>query len=659
MDTFPPFGFAFDLGRAGSRRRRIGWWVIFGAPALLMATLLLTLRGTPAAQAASLDTFVNCGEANDNYLTIQDAVNNTAPGGVVHICPAPGGFYSESVDLALMNAGNSVGDITLIAENGPGTVLISPTVGAAIHISFTEFIADIALIGLNVTSGDSYGIDLYDYGATIISGTVLISDVVANGAGEGGIIVNATQAVTVVNTQANNNQEVGITLLAYGEPVTTAVTLDHVTANNNGDTGIYISTSGSVHITNTEANSNGVDCDGCYSGIEIWEGFPLPSSCPNPLHQVSLDQVTADDNSAFGVYIYVSGRDVRLNALQTNRNYFDGTAVEYGSPICYMGSLHLSNSVADENGLASLEPDSLDTQGEVGAEVFVPDPVGFRLTAIEEITVTNSSAAGNAAAGFCLYNEFGDIEIHDTHAENNGQDGIEFSPECRYYGQRAVAEGEPAPTEQGVEAATLSQSAIQIANTTVFSNGDNGIELEYSNEYESQITGVSEQQVNSQFLLSEQPLTITNVSALSNAENGILVSLEFHESLVSPATLDETAVLQYPPTTIASSLIQGNQQHGVRFRSRVFDYVAPDAQGIQVTQPFTPAAFVNGNIICQNIASGLSISDTVETVELLVVPEQEPLKVDAAGNWWGAASGPQHPDNPTGTGDAVIDSFNG
>lgn len=55
-------------------------------------------------------------------------------------------------------------------------------------------------------------------------------------------------------------------------------------------------------------------------------------------------------------------------------------------------------------------------------------------------------------------------------------------------------------------------------------------------------------------------------------------------------------------------------------------------------------AQVIGSMLCDN-AAGLRV--------LANVP------VDATGNWWGSTTGPQHPTNPSGTGNPVIDGANG
>jgi hypothetical protein len=53
-----------------------------------------------------------------------------------------------------------------------------------------------------------------------------------------------------------------------------------------------------------------------------------------------------------------------------------------------------------------------------------------------------------------------------------------------------------------------------------------------------------------------------------------------------------------------------------------------------------------GSIFCDNVLGGLQLTGNVVTV-------------DAPGNWWGNASGPNHPSNPGGIGDSVVDAANG
>ena len=73
--------------------------------------------------------------------------------------------------------------------------------------------------------------------------------------------------------------------------------------------------------------------------------------------------------------------------------------------------------------------------------------------------------------------------------------------------------------------------------------------------------------------------------------------------------------------------------------------------GNTITDNGTDGAFLldsweaTGNIICGNGESGVNLgSDSTANAE---------------GNWWGAATGPTHPSNPSGGGDAVLDGDNG
>jgi uncharacterized repeat protein (TIGR01451 family) len=373
---------------------------------------------------------------------------------------------------------------------------------------------------------------------------------------------------------------------------------------------------------------------------------------------IRLTNTVANDNTAFGADIFSNAREVIIDGSQFHRNGADGTSVGYGGNLCNNGVV-VTNSAADDNGAGGIRP------REVGASAFVPGAAGFRLTAPGSVTVSDASADRNQGPGFCLFSVSPDIAVGDSSAENNGQDGFELRGECLFFGDVGAAAEVPQAAPVVVAQNGSVAQGIEITNTTAFSNGDNGIELA--------VTGATDLavpigQVVAQQVAFSVPVALTNVSAVRNAANGVLVgigsSLFFDGAagLETAAAVPAVTPIVYPPTTIDSSLVISNRQSGVRFESQVLKYDGsqPPIQ-IQVTQPFTPASFVNGNIICANLVAGLSISDTVLSSQFPVPNLQVvPLNVDAQGNWWGDPLGPKHPDNPNGTagGNPVLDRFN-
>ena len=119
-------------------------------------------------------------------------------------------------------------------------------------------------------------------------------------------------------------------------------------------------------------------------------------------------------------------------------------------------------------------------------------------------------------------------------------------------------------------------------------------------------------------------MSITRVTARYNATDGVVVGF--------PIAL-----------TIQNSHIQGNGEDGI-------DLLDLASDGVHQ---------VNGSIICGNQDSGLRLQSFEQPRSSGDLALQDGPVVDAEGNWWGDASGPTHPDNPDGAGDAVIDSANG
>ena len=106
----------------------------------------------------------------------------------------------------------------------------------------------------------------------------------------------------------------------------------------------------------------------------------------------------------------------------------------------------------------------------------------------------------------------------------------------------------------------------------------------------------------------EQSITISgNSGIIGNGQDGIEVCCE-------------TAA-----TTITGNTVMDNVEDGV------------DLEGANES--------VTGNLICGNVESGVDEDLLLKGI----------LDFDVTGNWWGSATGPTHPENPDGTGDALSD----
>ena len=354
MSDPSPIDLSLNCAQSRTSIHRVApWLLMIGLPILLISLLAIGLLGAPVAQAAASVSV--CASGGATYTTVQEGVNNVDPGGEVVICT---GVYSESVNLSLMGSaiGGNVGNVTLRAQSG--AVTVDPLSGPALYISGT-FTGSITIDGLDVTSGDSNGMMLgsqFNAPTGQVSGTVSILNSTANAASNYGIEINATGAISVVNSQAISNYRGGFYLTGLQ-----IVQLDTVTASENGQSGFQ-----------SELDS----------GVIFGPPFDGLSSCLDPATPIEVRDTTADGNDGYGIAVGSPflrvGYPVVLANVQTNGNGMDGVSLH---SYC---SVDVSNVQAGQNTMN-----------------------GFTLAGLEGVTVSaGTSATGNDLNGFCLFREF-------------------------------------------------------------------------------------------------------------------------------------------------------------------------------------------------------------------------------------------------------------
>ena len=569
------------------------WLIVWSVPLLLFSMLALSMQDWSVARAATPLQVGTCGTGTQDHATIQAAVNAAVSGTVINICPAT---YPESVNLSLMD---SIGDITLRRVPGQtGDVLISAAISPSIWITYgLPFTGSITLESLKVKAATNHGIDFLSDGS-IVNGSVLISNVVANENFLSGARMAVSYDATVTNSDFSENKGRGLNLRA----------------------------SGNINVLETQANNNGEtdEPSGPGTGIEIFADTYLLCNvdAAATAYTVNVSGVTASENKGWGVYVD-SFWDVQIDSTEVYSNSFDGVNVELFS--CNEGSLHLTNSIAKYNGTA-----------ETTIDATVPGPKvnwgGFRLLSDGPIFVDGSTANENRGFGFCYisYSYFdASINIGNSVAENNGQEGFLYSEQCEYYGGRAaatVADTTETAGDELIVADVAMTSTLVITNSSAISNGSLGGFV---------------------FVDPFTEITLTNVSALRNI-NGVLFTGDMVGDLGFSVAID--SVVTGPPSHIDNSLIQTNIQGGVVYSQTAYNAKVDDQ--VEVTADFTSTHEVNNSIICEN-GAGLVAKQFEPTIS--AAPEKA-LLIDARGNWWGSTTGPTHPDNASGTGDSIEES---
>ena len=227
------------------------------------------------------------------------------------------------------------------------------------------------------------------------------------------------------------------------------------------------------------------------------------------------------------------------------------------------------------------------------------------------ITVTNSSAHDQVADGFRM-DTGGSVAITNSTANDNGDNGFQVDATGSITVTGSTANGND---DEGFDLNASGDLTVSnsVANGTV---DDDGLEGDGAN------TTITNFTANNNFdegieVAASGNLLVDRVTTIGNGDDGIDVEAVF------------TEVSSVANVTVRNSNTQNNGADGIEF--------------LEFGDVLTGAGLVDGNIICGN-GSGIELNTDVT--------------IDAEGNWWGAATGPTHPNNPAGTGDEVLDSAN-
>ncbi|UCG31675.1 MAG: right-handed parallel beta-helix repeat-containing protein, partial [Phycisphaerales bacterium] len=160
-------------------------------------------------------------------------------------------------------------------------------------------------------------------------------------------------------------------------------------------------------------------------------------------------------------------------------------------------------------------------------------------------------------------------------------------------------------------------------------------------------------------------IDVSDNTSTGNGSHGLLLNAgdDVVDALISRNTLIDNdrsgmninAGNDQTGTTVANNTCNLNDEHGIFLNAgaafvlgdvTVDDNIAANnfEDGINLAARGHNQQ-ARGNLICGN-GTGLRL-------------DNEGFIVDVEGNWWGSASGPTHPDNPGGTGDAIVDADSG
>jgi parallel beta-helix repeat protein len=646
-----------------------------------------------AAGAASASTW-NVDSANPSCndgsctpcCTIQGAVYQSSGGDVISVSP---GTYAEQVDFRDMW---SIGDITLQAKMGPGTVLVSAPSGHTLRHG-GGYINTVTVDGVDFGSALTYScvyinhlgdvvlrdvtIDGCGYTAFILDnpGSVTMERCTATNSERNGIQVDGASGATLTDCVADENEDDGFRVyipagtLLINNPTATdnggaglaldggvSVILDGGSTANNGESGIWVDTSSGALIENLSVSGNG------------GEGISVGGYDVDPVLSVLLTGNIVDGNGVIngrdGIELTdISGAVVIDDCVVTDSGR-DGIHVDSSGEVT-ITSTTISGSentgiYIDENAMGTVDAVTL-TNVDVMNNGIPSGDSGVTLRhVVGPIVVSGSTFDGNGGHGFEPWDDgSGDLEIAGGHANGNGRDGYDLWVVGNATVTGAIANNND---ERGFDVNMPGTVLLEdcVANGNQEGSGFN-IEGQGSDRLDA--VSVIDCAANDNGLIDggeginirdvDGPVTITGCSASGNAYSGIRIRDAYDTVLIrdnlTTFNLEEGIEIDIDgPTTIIDNISSNNVVDGLNIDSAVVE---------------VPSINVKRNIIATNGGTGVVLlglggagpftakcNDIDGNDNGMYLSESVP--VDARHVWWGDPSGPSG--QGPGTGDGVI-----
>lgn len=600
--------------------------------------------------------------------------------GFVVAAPAGNGVFIDSFDsIEIRNVvANGSGGIGVFADNFLGTITVANCTAngnSGTGIQVNAGFGSAHLTNLQANANGARGI-----GASASDGGVMVTTVTASGNVTDGLWSSALTNVSISGATADGNGSAGIRVAAD----TASVQSSHA---NENDFGVWMSLAGieSANVRDTIADENAI------LGIRVSNtgGSAIVERCSasngvagiglrlNVFGPVLVRDVIADGNGSAGMEIEYGEVGATLENCSADENVA-GHGIRVDG---FLGLVHISDTTADGNGTFGIEVPpfleapaviertsasgnvsgfgiSLTVVGDVLITDTVTDGNGsfgiFALSAENNVTIERCSANGNLTAFGISTDSLLNTSITDTSANQNGTFGMRLDLESGDATVRRCSANANL-TAHGIDLFVPlgGVGALLVADTVADGNASFGIRMEAESGGPA---SVQRCQTNDNlkshglsalvglaltvrdclahgnddvgmFLGSYSELTAQRCSANNNGTYGFSTFCEFNLILSQLTAIDNTTglrIINFQEATIEDSRFERNDNG--------------------VTADMVVGRLV-GSIICGNEFSGVNV---IAGTTLL-----------AGGNWWGAASGPTHPNNPGGAGDTVIDAANG
>jgi len=573
--------------------------------------MILLATGTTSAITWNVAQ-TGCSDATCTpCCTIQGAVGHSIGNDVISVAP---GTYVEQVDFRGML---SVGDITLEAASGPGTVLVAPTSGHTLRHGDSHT-NTVTVDGVDFTSAGTSACVFLDH-----QGDVVLRDVTANNCGYTAFVLDNPGSVTMERCTANNNGRYGIAVDGAA-----SASLTDCTGNSNPDTGIIVTTLGTNELINPTAVGNTV------------EGISVDTS-----GSTSITGATVTDNDRQGIFVRTSGSLTIIDSTITG-NVERGIDVERNGPDP-VTSVTFTNLDVSNNGHGS--GDSGVRLRDVGGPVVVTNCTfndngfsgggdGFTAESdvVGDLEIYGGEANGNADDGYDL-RVTGNTTVIGVTASSNFEDGVVTEISGTIFFQDCVAndnqEGSGFDLQWQDPDPIDGASVIDCtANNNGLAGGGNGIRVKH-------VTGsviVVGARTNGNYW--------TGVRIDDTAGSVLIRDAESNFGLEEGFKIDADV----GPVTVLDSVAEGNATEGLVVRRENVD---------------VESLYVRRNAFVSNIGTGVALlglggsgpmsvqcNDIADNTFGMYLDSE--VTVDARKVWWGSTTGPG--EQGPGTGDGIF-----
>lgn len=534
--------------------------------------------------------------------TIQGAMFYAFPNDVISVAT---GTYVEQVDFREMAV---VGDITLEALFGPGTVLVAPTTGHTVRHG-GAYTNKVTIDGVDFSSAIPSSCVYLDH-----AGDVVLRDVTANNCGYTAFVLDNTGSVVMERCTGTNSARVGIQIDGAS-----SASLTDCTGSSNLDSGIVVYTEGSLDLVNPTAVGNTFD------GLSMDTGGPT-----------TISGATVTDNERDGIWIATSST-VGISDSTVSGNWNRGIDIDWynSDPV---DSINLTNVEVVDNGDAAVR--LRDVSGPVVVDNCTFDGNGadgflVESSVIGDLEINGGRANGNLDEGYDV-RVVGDVTIIGATANGNADCGMRVDSQASVHIEDCVANDNPVGSGINVEwQDSVPVDGATVINCTANNNGTTGGS---EGIFFGNVVG---------------PMIVVGSEAIGNGEAGVslrdCVGSVFISGVTSATNGEDGIKLDVGggPMTVLDSVVDGNAGSGLSFA-----YGGVDVESISISR----------NSFIGNVGVAIDFydidgpgpfkakcNDVVGNTTGMYLSDE--VTVDARHIWWGDPTGPSG--DGDGAGDAV------